>query len=99
VVGEPDRELPGRDLAARRRPRVGTGGALEAANQQVVERVGGGRGSEPEAALELGVDGRVARAQVEIAAEDERRRAGPLVRVRGPGEQLLLGQRSTPAAR
>jgi len=93
VIGESQGQTVATDLAPLGRPAPRPLDDLEVAREQVVDRVGGGWRTEAEPLEQLGEDGRaLIRPQVEVAAEEQRRTAGPLVCGDGGAHHVLGGE-------
>src|SRR5438067_394953 len=91
MVGQPDAQVALPDLALLGRGRARCLNYLEPASEQMVDRA---RGRRPQAvaSLELGEDGAVLRADVQVTAEDERRVRRPLDRPLRRGGDLRLSE-------
>ncbi len=97
MVGESQGAVARRQLAVLRRPGLRARDGLEAAPEQVVDRSRARGPGQAEAALQLREDvGVLAGAQVEVAAEEQRRLAGP-VDGRGSRAQDIGGGELRPA--
>jgi hypothetical protein len=93
VVGEAQGQLAVVDLAPLGWPLMGRLDHIEPAHQQVVDRTRSGWCGEAEALTQPGEHGgALLRSQVEVAAEDQRRLAGPFVGGGGGAQHVLDGQ-------
>jgi hypothetical protein len=100
VVGEAQGTAVLAQLAFLWRPDTGRLDDFEAADEQMVDRVGGGRAGEAEALAQLFEDrGVPCGPEVEVAAEDQRRVAGPLGRGHRRAQHVLAGELGTPGGR